>query len=171
MRVFTISRFRDIDSGFKIFSRKAVKKAISLKKYNSHFYMSEICLKIIYMGYLFKEIKVNYYSDFGIWGSEESFSSSIVSNTDELENSSLDMIVNEMLVIMNRVAIIAVALVKKLPADLEDIKLSWETPIPKAPPSDFCKSIIKTKMIAKIMFKVKIIFSITVIYSIFLLYQ
>ena len=61
MRIFTISKFKDIDSGFKIFSRKAVKKAISLKKYNSHFYMSEICLKIIYMGYFFKEIKVNYF--------------------------------------------------------------------------------------------------------------
>ena len=39
--------------------------------------------------------------------------------------------------IMNKVAIIAVALVKKLPADLENMKLSWETPIPRAPPSDF----------------------------------
>jgi len=25
----------------------------------------------------------------------------------------------------------------KLPADLESIKFSWETPIPRAPPSDF----------------------------------
>ena len=31
----------------------------------------------------------------------------------------------------------AVAFVRKLPADLENIKLSWDTPIPKAPPSDF----------------------------------
>jgi len=61
LRVFTISRFRDMDSGFKIFSKKSLKRAISLKKYNSHFYMSEICLKIIYMGYLFKEVNVNYF--------------------------------------------------------------------------------------------------------------
>ena len=61
LRFFTISKFKDIDSGFKIFNNKAVKKAISLKKHNSHFYMSEICLKIIYMGYFFKEVKVNYF--------------------------------------------------------------------------------------------------------------
>ena len=61
LRFFTISKFKDIDSGFKIFNKNAVKKAISLKKYNSHFYMSEICLKIIYMGYFFKEVKVNYF--------------------------------------------------------------------------------------------------------------
>ena len=61
LRIFTISRFKDMDSGFKIFSKKSIKKAISLKKYNSHFYMSEICLKIIYMGYFFKEVNVNYF--------------------------------------------------------------------------------------------------------------
>ena len=61
LRFFTISKFRDMDSGFKIFNGKVVKKAISLKKYNSHFYMSEICLKIIYMGYEFKEVQVNYF--------------------------------------------------------------------------------------------------------------
>jgi|TARA_B100001079_G_scaffold132352_1_gene113393 hypothetical protein len=64
LRFFTISKFRDIDSGFKIFNKKSVKKAILLKKYNSHFYMSEICLKIIYMGYLFKEVNVNYFQRF-----------------------------------------------------------------------------------------------------------
>jgi len=72
----------------------------------------------------FREIKINNYSDFGIWGSDESSLSSTFSKTDWVENSSFDIIVNEMLVIMNSVAIIAVALVKTLPADLEDIKLS-----------------------------------------------
>tara|TARA_Y100001970_G_C14030836_1_gene748505 strand:- start:187 stop:897 length:711 start_codon:yes stop_codon:yes gene_type:complete len=61
LRFFTLSKFNDIDSGFKLFNKKAVKKAISLKKFNSHFYMSEICLKIVYLGYKFKEIKVNYF--------------------------------------------------------------------------------------------------------------
>ena len=42
-----------------------------------------------------------------------------------------------MLVIINNEAITAVALVKKLLADLDDMKLSCETPNPKAPPSDF----------------------------------
>ena len=57
-------------------------------------------------------------------GSDESCSSSTFSKTEELENSSLDIIVKDMLLIINKVAIIAVALVKKLPADLEDMKLS-----------------------------------------------
>ena len=50
---------------------------------------------------------------------------------------SWDTTVNKTLVIMNKVAIIAVALVKKFPEVLEDIKLSCDTPKPKAPPSDF----------------------------------
>ena len=72
---------------------------------------------------------------------------------------------------MNKVAITAVALTRNPPAYLDDTKLSWETPNPKAPPSDFCKSIKPTKRTAKIMLKSIIIFSITVIYSNFLLYQ
>jgi hypothetical protein len=52
-------------------------------------------------------------------------------------NSPLERIVKHRLHIINKVAIIAVALVKKFPADLESIKLSWDTPIPNAPPSDF----------------------------------
>ena len=61
LRIFTISKFRDMDSGFKLFNKKAVKKAISLRKYNSHLYMSEICLKIIYMRYKFREVEINYF--------------------------------------------------------------------------------------------------------------
>ena len=91
--------------------------------------------------------------------------------TDDGAETDLDIIVNEIVVIMNKVAIIAVALVKILPADLEDIKLSWETPIPKAPPSDFCKSITTIRSRAKMMFIIKMKFPITVIYSNFLLYQ
>ena len=53
---------------------------------------------------------------------------------------------------MNKEAIIAVVFVRKLPADLEDIKLSCETPIPKAPPSDFCKRMIPTNIIASMIF-------------------
>ena len=43
---------------------------------------------------------------------------------DDDGNSPREIMVSEMLVIMNNVAIIAVALVKKFPADLDDIKLS-----------------------------------------------
>jgi len=49
------------------------------------------------------------------------FSSSTDSRTDFVGKFSLDNIVNEILVIINNVAIIAVVLVKKLPADLEEI--------------------------------------------------
>ena len=79
--------------------------------------------------------------------------------------------VSETLVMMNKVAIIAVVLVRKFPADLEDMKLSCDTPIPKAPPSDFCKSTTITNKIANIIFSVKTIFSMVVIYSNFSLYQ
>ena len=68
-------------------------------------------------------------------------------------------------------AIIAVALVKKLPADLENMKLSWETPIPRAPPSDFCNKIKIIKRIANIMFNVRSIFSMVIKYNNFLIYQ
>ena len=70
------------------------------------------------------KIKWCYCSGLGIWGSEESSFSSILSKTEELENSSLYKIVNDILVIINSVAIIAVALVKTLLADLDYIKLS-----------------------------------------------
>ena len=76
-----------------------------------------------------------------------------------------------MLVIMNIVAIIPVALDKKLLADLDDIKLSWDAPKPKAPPSDFCKSTTIINKIAEIIFINNIKFSMLVIYSNFLLYQ
>ena len=46
-------------------------------------------------------------------------------------------IVRAKLQIINNVATIAVAFVIKLPADLESMKFSCETPIPNAPPSDF----------------------------------
>ena len=75
------------------------------------------------------------------------------------------------LVIINNVAIIAVVLVKKLLADLDETKLSCEIPSPRAPPSDFCNSIITTRRTAKIILDTKIKFSIGVIYSNFLLYQ
>ena len=61
LRTFTISKFYDIDSGFKIFDKKKLKKILSTKKINSHFYMSEVCLKMIYAGSSYKEIYVRYF--------------------------------------------------------------------------------------------------------------
>ena len=61
LRIFTISKVRDLDSGFKLFKRKTIRKSLLMKKLNSHFFMSEICLKSIYMGHKFKEVKVNYF--------------------------------------------------------------------------------------------------------------
>ena len=51
--------------------------------------------------------------------------------------SDLEIIVRERLHIINNAATMPVALVKKLPAVLENIKLSCDIPIPRAPPSDF----------------------------------
>lgn len=61
LRIFTNSKFRDLDSGFKLFKRKTIRKSLSMKKINSYFFMSEICLKSIYMGHKVKEVKVNYF--------------------------------------------------------------------------------------------------------------
>jgi hypothetical protein len=66
-------------------------------------------------------------------------------------SSDLEIIVSAKLQIINNVATIAVALVIKLPADLESIKFSCDTPIPSAPPSDFWNKINKTKITAKMM--------------------
>ena len=61
LRMFTMSKFKDIDSGFKIFDKKKLKKILLTKKINSHFYMSEVCLKMIYAGSSYKEIYVHYF--------------------------------------------------------------------------------------------------------------
>ena len=70
-----------------------------------------------------------------------------------------EIMVKHKLQTMNRAAITDVAFVKKLPADLENIKLSCDTPIPKAPPSDFCIKTRITNIIARITFAVSKIFS------------
>ena len=85
--------------------------------------------------------------------------------------SPLDIIVNPKLQIIKIVAITAVALVIKLPAVLENIRFSCETPIPRAPPSDFCIRTNNTKIIANMMFSISKIFSMRINYRFFLLYQ
>ena len=102
---------------------------------------------------------INYLSS-GIDGVSSDFSS-IVSKTELVGVSSpLETIVNAKLQIIKKVATIAVALVIKFPAVLENIKFSCETPMPRAPPSDLCIKTSKTRIIASTMFKDNKIFSI-----------
>ena len=76
-----------------------------------------------------------------------------------------------MLQTINKVATIAVNFVKNVPMLLADVKLSCETPNPKAPPSDLCKRIEIIKIIARIMLTKINKLSIVSIYSNSLLYQ
>ena len=71
------------------------------------------------------DLDLGHYERFsGISGASSEFSS-VLSKTDDVgTRSPLETIVNARLQMMNNVAIIAVAFVKKLPADLENIKLS-----------------------------------------------
>ena len=55
------SKFKDIDSGFKIFNTKALKKATETISNNSDFFSAELCLRIQYYGFKFIEVPVNYY--------------------------------------------------------------------------------------------------------------
>ena len=64
----------------------------------------------------------------GIAGVSSVFSSTVSKTEDVGAKSPLEMIVNPKLHIINRVATIAVAFVIKLPAVLENIKFSCETP-------------------------------------------
>jgi glycosyltransferase involved in cell wall biosynthesis len=58
---FTQSKFSDIDSGFKIFKKKNLNKILKLKKFNNYFYMSEICLKHIYLSMTNIEVPIKYF--------------------------------------------------------------------------------------------------------------
>ena len=72
----------------------------------------------------------------GICGRLE-FSSSSFSKTDCVSrSSSLENETKTILFIINNVATIAVNFVKNVLTDLDDVKLSCETPKPSAPPSD-----------------------------------
>ena len=71
----------------------------------------------------------------------------------------------------NKAAIIDVNFVKKVPIDLVDVKLSCETPKPKAPPSDLCKRIAIIKITASIMLTKISKFTMVFIYRNSLLYQ
>ena len=92
------------------------------------------------------------YLDSGICGRLE-FSSSSFSKTDCVSRSSSREIATiAILQIINKAATIEVNLVKKVPTDLVDVKLSCETPRPKAPPSDLCKRITMINITASMIF-------------------
>ena len=73
--------------------------------------------------------------------------------------------------LINKAAIIDVNFVRKVPTDLVVVKLSCETPKPKAPPSDLCRRIAIINMIASMTLTKISKLSILFIYSNFLLYQ
>ena len=73
--------------------------------------------------------------------------------------------------IINNVAMIEVNFVRKVPIYLADVKLSCETPKPKAPPADLCSNITITKIIANTMLIKMSKLSMKLIYSNSLLYQ
>ena len=74
-------------------------------------------------------------------GKSESFSCSNLSITDFFSSMSpLDNTTRDILEIINKVAIIAVDLVRKFPTVLVEAKLSCDKPRPSAPPSDLCSN-------------------------------
>ena len=103
---------------------------------------------------LFENMQTETSGEFGGLGIEVGMEHGVVKVISPLDN-----IVKPRLQIMNNAATIDVALVKKFPADLENIKLSWETPMPKAPPSDFCMRTSKTNIAARIILITNNIFS------------
>lgn len=60
LRTILNSSYSDIDSGFKIFRTKALKKILFKKPINTDFFSAEICLKLQYLGYSCIEVPVRY---------------------------------------------------------------------------------------------------------------
>jgi len=106
----------------------------------------------LFSSYDKENFKINYF-ELGIFGCELLFLSncSILSMIDFCELSFLLIRVKEILVIINKKARTVVNLVKKLPADLDDIRLSLFPPIPKAPPSDFWSNTDPIRRMAKVI--------------------
>lgn len=55
------SKFKDIDSGFKIFKKKCLNEILRKDPINNDFLSAEICLKFQYKKYKFKEVNVDYF--------------------------------------------------------------------------------------------------------------
>ncbi len=60
LRALLNSPYIDIDSGFKVFRTKALKKILLEKPINTDFFSAEICLKLKYLGYSCIEVPVRY---------------------------------------------------------------------------------------------------------------
>ena len=61
LKFFLKSKFRDIDSGFKIFKREPLMEILKKKPINSDFLSAEICLKFQYKNFKVKEVMVDYF--------------------------------------------------------------------------------------------------------------
>ena len=55
------SRFKDCDSGFKIYKNEVLKKIINDEVVNPNFISAELCLKLQYYGHKFSEVPINYF--------------------------------------------------------------------------------------------------------------
>ena len=55
------SKFKDIDSGFKIFRRSPLIEILDKKPLNSDFLSAEICLKFQYKQFKIREVRVDYF--------------------------------------------------------------------------------------------------------------
>ncbi len=61
LKFFLKSKFKDIDSGFKIFKRSPLIEILNKKPLNSDFLSAEICLKFQYKEFKVKEVRVDYF--------------------------------------------------------------------------------------------------------------
>jgi len=61
LKITLNSRFKDCDSGFKIYKNKVLQKIINNEVVNPNFISAELCLKLQYYGHKFTEIPVNYF--------------------------------------------------------------------------------------------------------------
>lgn len=60
LKILLNSSYSDIDSGFKVFKTKSLKKILFKKPINTDFFSAEICLKLQYLGYSCIEVPVAY---------------------------------------------------------------------------------------------------------------
>ena len=61
LKITLNSKYKDIDSGFKIFSKKALEKITEMTTENSDFLSAELCMKIQYHKFKFTEVPINYF--------------------------------------------------------------------------------------------------------------
>ena len=61
LKITLNSKYKDIDSGFKIFCKKALEKITETTTQNSDFLSAELCMKIQYHKFRFTEVPISYF--------------------------------------------------------------------------------------------------------------